>query len=46
MFYETPAGEIWWLNTGTAELSKVAENKQEFQQLLGTELANDWFFRL
>ena len=43
MFYEVPTGEIWWLNTGTAELSKVAESKHEFQQFLGTELVNDWF---
>ena len=43
MFYEVPTGEIWWLNSGTAELLQVAESKHEFQQLLGTELVNDWF---
>jgi hypothetical protein len=43
MFYEVPTGEIWWLNTGTAELSKLAEDKQEFEALLSTEAADDWF---
>jgi len=43
MFYETATGEVWWLNTGTAELAKLGESKQEFQQLLGTESADDWF---
>jgi hypothetical protein len=44
MFYETlPGGAIWWLNTGTANLSKVAESKEGFQRLLGTEVADDWF---
>jgi hypothetical protein len=43
MFYETQTGEVCWLNTGTAELSRVAESKQEFQQLLGTECAEHWF---
>jgi hypothetical protein len=37
-FYETPSGEIWWLNTGTAELSKVAESKEQFQRLLEQKL--------
>jgi hypothetical protein len=43
MFYETPSGEIWWLNTGTAELSKVADGRGEFQRLLCTEAADHWF---
>ena len=43
MFYETMDGEIWWLNTGTAELSKVATSREEFQTLCGMEVAVDWF---
>jgi hypothetical protein len=27
MFYQTQSGEIWWLNTGTTEISKVAESQ-------------------
>ena len=42
LFYQTPSGEIWWLNTGTAEMSKVAESQSEFQHLLGTAMADEW----
>jgi hypothetical protein len=44
LFYQTPSGEIWWLNTGTAEVSKVAESQSEFQRLLKTDMADDWLF--
>jgi hypothetical protein len=43
LFYKTPAGEVWWLNTGTAEVSKIAESQLEFERLLGTDKADDWF---
>jgi Domain of unknown function (DUF1851) len=43
MFYEVPAGEIWWLNTGTAELSKVAERRDAFVDLLDTDILMNWF---
>lgn len=43
LFYETASGEIWWLNTGTAEVSKLADRLSEFQGLLATEMADDWF---
>jgi hypothetical protein len=43
VFYEVPSNEIWWLNTGTAQLAKVAESKRAFQQRLGSEAANEWF---
>jgi len=43
LFYEVPAGSIWWLNTGTAELSKVAENTAAFEGLLNSEESKYWF---
>jgi hypothetical protein len=43
VFFEPDSGGIWWLNTGTAEVSRVAHTVQEFGGLLGTDLANDWF---
>jgi len=43
LFYQTPSGEIWWLNTGTAEVSKLAPGQPEFQRLLGTDKTDEWF---
>jgi hypothetical protein len=43
LFYETSLGEIWWLNTGTAELSKVAEDSRSFERHLGTDASANWF---
>jgi hypothetical protein len=43
LFYQTPSGEISWLNTGTAEVSKLADSQPEFQRLLGTNKADEWF---
>jgi Domain of unknown function (DUF1851) len=42
LFYQTPSGEIWWLNTGTAEVSKLADSQSEFQRLLDTDKADEW----
>ena len=43
LFYQIASGEIWWLNTGTAEVSKLADSQPEFQRLLGTDRAGEWF---
>jgi len=43
VFLQLDSGGVWWLNTGVGELTKVAESVQEFRELLGTELADDWF---
>jgi hypothetical protein len=43
MFFEAAEGGIWWLNAGTAEVSRVADSTKQFQSLLGTEVASDWF---
>jgi hypothetical protein len=43
MVFLNEAGEVFWLNTGTADISKVASSKVEFFELLKTEIINDWF---
>jgi hypothetical protein len=42
MFFEADAGGIFWLNTGTAEVERVADNVPEFNNLLREEAADDW----
>ncbi len=42
MFYEADEGGIFWLNTGTAELERVAESVEGFNNLLREEVAEDW----
>ena len=46
MFFEPDSGGIWWLNTGTAELQRVAENVDHFNDRLDTDIANEWFMPL
>jgi hypothetical protein len=43
LFFEDTSGEVYWLNTGTAELTKVAYSQQEFKDALESELAEVWF---
>ena len=43
VFYQPESGGIWWLNTGTAEVTRVAESVPQFRNLMGTAVANDWF---
>ncbi len=43
-FLENESGEIFWLITGSAELEKVAESYEEFQEKLHDDaLVYDWF---
>jgi Domain of unknown function (DUF1851) len=42
-FLESESGEVFWLETGGGELSRVADSVDAFRELLKTELANDWF---
>ena len=42
-FLEDDNGIIYWLNTGTGELDRIAASDAEFQQLLQTESFDDWF---
>jgi type VI secretion system (T6SS) immunity protein Tdi1 len=43
MFFTRDNGSVWWLNTGAGEVTRVAESVDDFQQKLGTELADEWF---
>lgn len=42
LFYEADEGGIFWLNTGTAEVERVAESVTGFNNLLREEIAEDW----
>jgi hypothetical protein len=42
MFFEADAGGIFWLNTGTAEVERVAESVEGFNNLLRDDVADDW----
>jgi hypothetical protein len=43
VFFQTEGAEVFWLNTGTAEIAKVAASRAEFMELLKTEKANELF---
>lgn len=43
VFIEPDAGGIWWLNTGTAELTRVADSVPHFEGLLSSDLVDEWF---
>jgi hypothetical protein len=43
VFLKQSSEEIFWLNCGTAELSRVAGNSGEFEAILGTAVADNWF---
>jgi hypothetical protein len=42
MFYEADEGGVYWLNTGTAEVERVADNVEAFNQLLREEIVDEW----
>ena len=42
VFIEPDSGGVWWLNTGTAKLTRVAESVENFKSLLNSELADEW----
>ncbi|CAN7261446.1 T6SS immunity protein Tdi1 domain-containing protein [Acidovorax sp. LjRoot117] len=43
VFIEPDSGGVWWLNTGIAELTQVADSVEHFESLLKSELADEWF---
>ncbi|HEX5362964.1 MAG TPA: T6SS immunity protein Tdi1 domain-containing protein [Gallionella sp.] len=43
VFFQPDSGGIWWLNTGTAEVTRVADSVDQFRELLGTEIVDEWF---
>lgn len=42
VFLKTPTG-VHWLNTGTGDLKKVADDEDTFRTALAGDQANDWF---
>ncbi|MES2948704.1 MAG: T6SS immunity protein Tdi1 domain-containing protein [Pseudomonadota bacterium] len=43
VFLERDSGGVWWLNTGTGDLTQVAKSVSDFRELLDTELVDEWF---
>jgi hypothetical protein len=43
VFFEQDGPEVFWLNTGTAEITCVAASRSEFLGLLRTEKMDEWF---
>lgn len=43
VFLQQKDGRIYWLNTGTGELTAVADGIEHFESLLKTEIAVEWF---
>ena len=43
MFFEKSAGDVYWLNTGTGEVTRIADNRDHFRELLAGEMADEWF---
>ncbi len=43
VFIEKDSGGVWWLNTGVGQLTQVADSVPAFQDLLSTDIVNDWF---
>jgi hypothetical protein len=43
VFLEIDTRGVYWLNTSTGTISRVATSREEFQALLSTESANDFF---
>jgi hypothetical protein len=42
VFFARDSGSVWWLNTGTGELTQVADSIEHFRELLKTSLADEW----
>jgi hypothetical protein len=43
IFFQQDGEAIFWLNTGTAEITQVAKSHAEFLEILKTEKADEWF---
>jgi hypothetical protein len=43
VFFHTESSGVWWLNTGTGEISLVADSVEQFREKLGTEIVEEWF---
>jgi len=42
MFFVRDDGAVWWLNTGTAEVTRVADSVDDFKEKLGTDVVDEW----
>jgi len=42
VFFRTEQGDVYWLNTGIGEVSRVADSEDHFRQLLATERVDEW----
>ncbi len=43
MFFQEATDEVYWLNTGTGEVTRVAESIDHFNALIKTPTADEWF---
>ena len=43
VFFQKGSEAVYWLNTGTAEITRIAESRAAFMELLKTEKADEWF---
>ena len=43
MFFQAESGGVFWLNTGTGEITAIAASAEQFKAQLGTEVSSDWF---
>jgi Domain of unknown function (DUF1851) len=43
VFFQQGSPEVYWLDTGTATISRIAASRAEFQELLKTDQADEWF---
>lgn len=43
VFFSVKAESIWWLSTATGSLEQVCDSHKEFEALLESESADEWF---
>lgn len=43
VFFQQGTDAVFWLNTGTAEITQVAGSRSEFFELMKTEKTTEWF---
>ena len=43
MFFQEATEEVYWLNTGTGEITVVAKSVEQFNELLASAEADNWF---
>ncbi len=43
IYFQQEGEAVYWLNTGTAEITQVAKSRAEFLEMLKTEKADEWF---